>query len=285
MADSAFAHRIAGAHGTAGVAWLERLPRLLVAVRRDWGLRPDGAYELSYAYVEPVRRADGAPAVLKLTLPGDAEAGREAAALACFAGEAAAAMLEHDPERGALLLERLEPGTRLAELAAHDDDAATLAAAEVMRGLRRPPPVEPVFPDARTWGRALWAWPEPLARRARDEYAELCASADAPVLVHGDLHHFNVLRSGGGWKAIDPKGVVAEPAYETGALLRNPVGTRLERRTLARRIALLADALALDRERIRAWGRTQAALAAAWSAQDGQDPAFFLACAELLTRC
>src|SRR6266567_6137524 len=42
------------------------------------------------------------------------------------------------------------------------------------------------------------------------------ASSAEPVLVHGDLHHDNVLSSArAGWLAIDPKGVAAEPAYET----------------------------------------------------------------------
>lgn len=259
------------------------IERRAAECRRAWRLEPDGAMPCSYAYVEPVRRADGTRAVLKLTPPGDVEAAREAAALAAFGGEAAAAVLEHDAERGALLLERIEPGTQLVELAARDDDAATLAAAGVMLRLRRAP--VPGFPDAAEWGRALGEpseLPAPLLARARDEQAELCASAAAPALLHGDLHHFNVLRAGNGWKAIDPKGVIGEPAYETGALLRNPLGASLTRPLLERRIALLSEALELDRTRIHAWARVQAVLAAAWAAQDGHDPAFFLHCAELL---
>jgi streptomycin 6-kinase len=124
--------------------------------------------------------------------------------------------------------------------------------------------------------------PARLVARARDEHAELCASSAPPVLVHGDLHHLNVLRHGAGWKAIDPKGVLAEPAYDTGALLRNPLGAPLDRPLLERRISLLAEALQLDAERIHAWARVQAMLAAVWSVEDGQDPAFFLRCAELL---
>src|SRR5690349_15794496 len=148
--DAAFARTVVGVHGAAGAAWLERLPALIASLRRDWSLERDGSFPLSYAYVEPVRRSDGTAAVLKLTLPDDVEARREAAALEAFGGEAAAAVLAHDPERGALLLERLDPGTPLLELAARDDDAATLAAAGVMRRLRRPPAAG--FPDAVTWG-------------------------------------------------------------------------------------------------------------------------------------
>jgi streptomycin 6-kinase len=106
------------------------------------------------------------------------------------------------------------------------------------------------------------------------------------VVLHGDLHHFNVLRSGEGWLAIDPKGVVGERAYEPGALLRNPWPGLLDvpdpTEVLRRRSAQLAEALDLDLERVRAWAYVQAVLAAEWCVQDGWDPTFFRAVAELL---
>ena len=287
---AAFRQAVAGGHGAAGEAWLEQLPRLVAELHERWTLQPAGRFRLSFGYVEPVTRADGTRAVLKLRVPGDPDAAGEGPALAAFGGAGAARLLAEDPELGALLLERLEPGTELAELAAHDDDAATLAAAGVMLRLRRPPPRGHAFPTVAEWGRALAGetLPPAVADRARREHAELCASMDERVLLHGDLHHFNILRRGDGWAAIDPKGVIGEPAYETGALLRNPLPALLDRpdpgRVLARRMDLLAEATGLDRERIHAWARVQAVLAAAW-AIEGRDAAgrrFFLRCAELL---
>ena len=94
------------------------------------------------------------------------------------------------------------------------------------------------------------------------------------------------LRHGDGWLAIDPKGVVGEREYDTGALLRNPYPELLDlphpARTLERRADQLAEALRLDRARIGAWAWVQAELAAAWAVEDGEDPAYWLACAELL---
>jgi streptomycin 6-kinase len=58
---------------------------------------------------------------------------------------------------------------------------------------------------------------------AESLFRELIASSESPVLLHGDLHHFNILSARRQpWLAIDPKGVAGEPAYEPGALLRNP---------------------------------------------------------------
>jgi streptomycin 6-kinase len=81
-------------------------------------------------------------------------------------------------------------------------------------------------------------------------YAELLPSQEAQVVLHGDLHHYNILSSGDQWKAIDPKGVIGEPVYETGALLRNPFGL-LDRpnplKLTERRIAILSELLGFDR--------------------------------------
>ncbi len=126
--------------------------------------------------------------------------------------------------------------------------------------------------------------------RAEGLFAELLPSSTAPVVLHGDLHHDNLLDVGGrGWLAIDPKGVVGEPAYEVGALLRNPerrlVGEGDLRRLLERRVDLLAERLELDRRRVVGWGMAQAVLSAWWSVEDGEGeapPPLTLAVAEAL---
>lgn len=41
-------------------------------------------------------------------------------------------------------------------------------------------------------------------------FAELCDSMGEEVVLHGDLHHENILRSGDGWVAVDPKGGAAQ---------------------------------------------------------------------------
>ncbi|MGO8947281.1 MAG: aminoglycoside phosphotransferase family protein, partial [Ktedonobacterales bacterium] len=89
------------------------------------------------------------------------------------------------------------------------------------------------------------------------------------------------------WLAIDPKGIIGEPAYDTGIFLRDPVtrilNTPQPERFLARRIDQLAEELGFDRERIRDWGFAQAVLSACWFLEDngvGWEGA--LRCAELL---
>lgn len=188
-------------------------------------------------------------------------------------------VLKIDRSRETVLMERVEPGTELGELVPEREEEATAVAAEVMLALWRPAPAGHAFPTVRDWGR-------PLTGRAGGLFAELCEHTGEEVVLHGDLHHFNVLRSGDRWLAIDPKGVVGERAYEPGALLRNPWPGLLDEphpgRILERRSAQLAEALGLDLERVRAWAYVQAVLAAAWCVEDGLDTAFPLAVAELL---
>jgi len=126
-----------------------------------------------------------------------------------------------------------------------------------------------------------------LVELAEALYRDLLTSMAEPVVCHGDLHHYNILADErAGWLAIDPKGIIGEPAFEVYALLLNP-GHIFERsdygRLLARRIDLLSELLGLDRQRLIAWGIAQAVLSSWWSYEDegeGWQPA--LRCAALL---
>ena len=40
------------------------------------------------------------------------------------------------------------------------------------------------------------------------------------VLVHGDVHQWNALRRGDGLALVDPDGLLAEPEYDLGILMR-----------------------------------------------------------------
>jgi len=285
-----------------GRVWLRGLPGLLAACERRWSLTLGEPFpNLSYHYVAPAMRADGSEVVLKAGVP-NREIVAQAAALACYDGRGAVRLIEADIELGVLILERVRPGAMLSAL--DDDEAATAIAASVMRQLWVPPPPDGPFKRVRDWaadlgtlrlqfGGGTGPLPRGLYERAERLFAELEASAPPPVVLHGDLHHFNILDGGGldggerGWLAIDPKGVIGDPCFDVGALLHNPRPQLLARpdpgRILARRVDQLAEALGFDRARVRDWGVASAVLSACWSAEDGGDDWHFaMRCAELL---
>ena len=107
-----------------------------------------------------------------------------------------------------------------------------------------------------------------------DNYLRLCGTQKNRRLLHGDLHHENVIFDDRrGWLAIDPKGVVGEIEYEIGAALRNPVDRPdlcASREILQRRIQIFEQALHLDTVRAVRWAFAQAVLSAIWSWEDGE---------------
>jgi streptomycin 6-kinase len=127
-----------------------------------------------------------------------------------------------------------------------------------------------------------------LADRAVALREELLASAPEPVLLHADLHHFNILAAERQpWLAIDPKAVIGDPAYEPAAFLRNPVDRLIGapdcESIVARRIDQFAEHF--DRSRLTGWAFVHSVLSAWWSFEDhgrGHEPA--LRFAELLVR-
>ena len=292
-----FARGILELWGTKGAEWLDWLPAILVECERRWSLtvmRPFSS--LSYSYVAPAVMADGSDVVLKVGVPNP-ELRTEIEALRIYDGCGAARMLDAEADQGALLLERLRPGAPLSSLA--DDEEATSIAARVMRRLWRPVPPEHAFPTVERWTRGLerlrarfggtsGPLPADLVDQAEGLFDELIGSMAEPVLLHGDLHHGNILAAERQpWLALDPKGVIGEPAYEVGPLLLNPMPHLLTwsqpGRILARRVDQLAQELGFDRARVRGWGLARAVLSARWSIEDhGRGWEYSIACAELL---
>ena len=254
-----------------------------------WELTPDGNPERTgYAgnLLLPVRQG-GVAAILKLSRhPEDR---RGAALMAWWDGDGAARVLAREGE--ALLMERLEGPRSLVTMARGGlDDAASevlCAVADRLHANRpKPPPAELIPLDV--WLRAL----APAAQaqggvlvRCQAMAQRLLAADEEPCVLHGDLHHANVLDSPRGWLAIDPKGIRGPRGYDYANILCNPdAGTALAPGRLERQAAVVAEAARLPRERLIQWLLVHAGVSAAWCVQDGFDPAAALAIAEIASR-
>jgi streptomycin 6-kinase len=294
-----FVQRMLVFHGVEGQKWIERLPTILAACERRWGLTIGAPFSnLSFHYVTAAVNRDGVPVVVKACSP-TGEFPKEMEAIRLFDGHGMAQLLAYDVDDEVMVLERLLPGTLLKAIT--DDEEAMSGAASVMKQLWRPVPAGTTFPTVQDWGRGFarlrqhyngghGPFPKALLGQAERLFAELADSMGEPVLLHGDLHQENILAAQRHpWLAIDPKGLIGEPAYEIGALLRNPLPNLLQmpdpQRVLARRVDQLSAELELDRERVRCWGLAQAVLSVWWGVEDeGRVYDSTLICAELLSQ-
>jgi streptomycin 6-kinase len=276
-----------------GAAWLARLPAIVAECEQAWSLRLDEPLQPAHiALIVPAGRSDGTRAVLKVNFP-ESESEREPDALAQWRGRGAVLLLERDDAHRALLLERCDPGDQLWSI--EDDDDAMVIAAGVLRRLWRPPPADHrhrLLADAAAgWAVALprdWdTLGRPFERALVDAAVSAClelAPAQGPaVILHQDFHGGNVLRgSREPWLAIDPKPLVGEREFDAASLLRDRrwlIGEASAVRVIRRRLDLLADELALDRERMRRWG---IAHALAWGVSGRELEADMVECARSL---
>ncbi|GLS33397.1 streptomycin 6-kinase [Mesorhizobium albiziae] len=228
-----------------------------------------------------VRREDGSLAVIKALKPFDdvADELRGAHYLSWRDGVGAVRLLGF--ERQSMLLEYAGDRLLVDELNENGDRRATEIAAEVMAMLFSPSDVPPpadlqplrerfasLFKKA---GADRDAGLESPYREAAEIAERLLSNPVELRVLHGDLHHDNILHGERGWLAIDPKGILGDPGFDAANFLFNP----LDRHDLTRdpeRIAHMAETFAtvlgqspaaiLDHA--IAWG----CLSASWHAED-----------------
>ena len=245
-----------------------------------WRLAPDGKpFETHSSWLCFVRR-DSDPAFLKVFKPGSNE-GPSSRYLAAHGGKGTVRVVESDSS--AILVERISPGTPLTTLSLSGrDDKATHIVCETIERLQEShcditgwpgheeheiqfemrQVVPPLTPE--------------IAARARSLFRQLDAMQGTRVLLHGDLHHDNILFDDRrGWLAIDPKGEVGELAYELAAPLRNPLegpDIFMSKAQMDRRVHIYCERLNLDRERVLGWCFARNASAAMWYADRTPEP-------------
>jgi streptomycin 6-kinase len=248
-----------------------------------WRLVPDGHPIITPgSRLLPVGMVDGTPAMLKLAI--DAEEKFGGLLMKWWNGQGAARVFAQDGD--ALLLERAEGPSSLLEMAkdmapgGRDDEASRLIC-QVVAELHAPRPggrrhldIAHLVPLAQ-WFREL----EPAATkhggiliRCAASARELLASERDVVVLHGDIHHGNILDFGPrGWLAIDPKRVIGERGFDYANLFCNPEpAIALAPGRLARQVAVVADAAGIEWKRLLQWIMAYAGLSAAWFLEDGE---------------
>jgi len=233
-----------------------------------WALTAGPAFSGGNAgTVLAVTRADGSPAVLKIGFP-HAEGIPEAIALEAYPRGTAPLVPLQDPWTWPMLLERIDPGTPLAN-AGLDTGAALLVGAGLLARIGRAAPVDGI-PEVRTVvggysAAALTRWPEhrghldtlratDLVSSALDDLVALAGDDVAVAMLHGDFNPDNILCSPSGMFAIDPKPMVGDPAFDLWPLV-SQLGAPFSRAdpptVLAGQLELVAGEAGCDATRCR----------------------------------
>ena len=287
-----FTRNILGLNAREGTEWLARLPEIIREIEQKWSLKVERHFpNLSYHYVAPCGLADGSRAVLKIGFPGEKKnIFNEAKMLELFDGNGAAKLFRFDNERFAFLLERLTPGENLVKICEHDDAKATSIAIDVMRRLFQNAPKANGFPSLENWIGSLRkseACAPTMVKKARRFFDELISASTKKFLLHGDLHHQNILSATREpYLAIDPKGIVGDVGFEIATFLNNPRSWLIthpdRKKIITKRIEQFSEAFEIEPLALRKWAFAKAVLSAVWTFEENRaDWEKWISCAEI----
>ncbi|MGD6834251.1 aminoglycoside phosphotransferase family protein [Sutcliffiella halmapala] len=268
--------------GEAGKVWLTNVASTIQFCEKEWKLQIEGPVSnLSYNYVLHAKDGEGSPVMLKLGVPSF-DFSNEIRTLNVYGGKGCARLLKVDEERGAMLLEKLLPGTMLS--GEKDEKAAVHQFLVVWKAIRRPVPEECQSPTILDWASGLSRYhnmhPDgngPIEARyiemAQGYFAEIMETTKGMELLHGDLHHENILYDEEkGWLAIDPKGVVGDPYFDLISFMTNHLLTKENpKQLLLQRVEWITEELSLNLERLLKAGVAMGILSTCWSLED-HDP-------------
>ena len=215
--------------GEDGPQWIHDLPSKVSECINRWGLSELVVVDDLSINLLCYATSPHGGVVLKISGP-HSERITEMVALSLYGGRLACRCIESDNELGAMLLERINPGTSLRSLPSQDEQLRV--GSQMVRDL--PIPIQPnvPLPTYNEWvERAVQTVlssynPSQVFQHTMDTAMQLFLEIpDTPhYLLHGDLHHDNILLScDGTWKAIDPQGVIGPPVLESGRFIQNHV--------------------------------------------------------------
>jgi streptomycin 6-kinase len=267
--------------------WLAQLPDTLAACAKKWDLRieepmTEDYAEMSYGYITPATQSDGTEVVLKSIPSTHITELKERQALEVCDGNSTIKLLGYDEKLGTIMIERARPGVPLAVNT--DDEENTRIASRMMKRFWQPLPAKHNFTPTdyeiegferlrKKNNGTTGVFPEKWAARAETLYKELMDTSTETVLLHADLHHYNILSATREpWLTIDPKGYYGDPGYEVGAFLANYPEESCEGQDQSeidiRRIHIMIGELDMPRDRVIKWGVVLSCIWARWGIDD-----------------
>ncbi|MEQ2468083.1 aminoglycoside phosphotransferase family protein [Niallia sp. Sow4_A1] len=265
--------------GVDGEHWLRNLGEVTHLLEQKWKIRLgkslNGGTE---AFVAEVTTRMGDKAILKLTMPpmeGNTAFKQEIVALKIADGHGYVRLLNYNMDQRAILLEKL--GSPLKDMGYPAEMQIEIICNALKKSWGKSLPKDHKLQSGKdiiNWFSSfipeLWAELERPCSRLLIEKALVFlesrlsnSSLETSVLVHGDAHSGNILKdmtkSKASFKLIDPDGLIAEPAYDLGVLMRewlddltiNPMENG------RKRCLLLSEITSINPQAIWEWGFIQ----------------------------
>ncbi len=235
------------------------------------------------SWLQPVRRGD-VPSQLKVAFEDEERRGAEL--MVWWGGDGSARVLAH--EGNALLMERAVGTLSLVEMVRHgrDKDASRIICDVAARLHATRTPSLPVLVPLTHWFRELEFAASRyggVLGRASAAARELLSDPQGASVLHGDIHHANILDFGPRhWLAVDPKGLVGERGFDFANIFCNPdLETVVGPGRLRRQANVVAEAAGLEYSRLLRWILAYAGLSAAWTLEENEHPVLALQVAEI----
>lgn len=220
------------------------------------------------------------PAVLKLANPAFGTMATEYGALREYGGGGFCRLYEADPEGSALLLERIRPGRPLRDESSLETRLSVFCS--LYEGLHLPSSNPERYPTYQGWvekitdemsRRPEWAGLYAHMKRAKQICSSVSAAYSRKMLLHGDLHHDNMLLGEGGrYVIIDPKGVVGDPVFDVPRFVLNEFGDDITDELYGKITGILAALerrLRIPLETLKECLYVETVMGLCWSAEDG----------------
>jgi streptomycin 6-kinase len=244
-------------------SWLTSLPTVIETICVKWEIELELMAADTYMTLVVFGQSTALGAVVIKSSPASADLLAQVRALEIGSGANLPRIYDVDYDQSVIVMERIVPGTELRH-AGMDDETSTRLAAETLIPLWRPVSGGNGLKLQRDVLQPLLDW-EPrtglidpaLVTQAQELAASLLKDSSSLRLLHGDLHHWNVLQRGSAeWVMIDPVGVVGDPALDVARWMHNPpeIATRHDLgELLLRRFRIWEDVTRIDQRRLASW--------------------------------
>lgn len=212
--------------------------------------------------------------MLKIPLTSEEKTGSKL--LDWWDGKGAVSVIRSDDD--AILMERIIDNYSLRSMALNgNDDEATRIICEVANLLHtdRNKPLPKLIP-LNSWFKDLFLsankYGEPFLKAAEIARSVL-ENQTEPIVLHGDLHHDNILYSPErGWLAIDPKGLLGEKTFDYVNILCNPTKEiAISEGRLMKQLKIISKNTEIEINHLLKWTIAWAGLSAVWYLNDNMD--------------